>query len=693
MLRTALAALVLLVPLAAPSPAQTSERGVYLPFNDFQLAGAGGITITVNGNAAVNAPDFETFVEFGPTGKPKGVSAVVGFTGAVTLDVTADASGDFSGTLPLAYVPLPPFPVGPMTVVQPFAAVYVAIGGQAVGGMRVAFVQELDAQVEIDIGGTLAGAADTPQLISRVAAPIVSGASTAALSVSTTVAMVFQVVYNGINVGGPVTGATMGFDLGVDPLGDPWWEIDGWVSAFAGYYGAGAFLPVYFPLVSFDIAQADGPLSTGLAPTRWSMVADFGLTEQVAAIVPRGEGLVVAGRTSGSRPWLAELDAVGLVLSERRGEALLGHEQIPAAVVAHADGGLVLAGNAIATGQARVDRFDAAGTSVWHLGYAKSGAAIFKLADMVATSDGGLALLGTATTIVPAGSRPVLTRLDASGAVLWAVELSFGTAASTAHAARLIEAANGDFLLSATITYTDVGAGLGNTNLLLARFDAVGGLLWAKVTGAIPLQTAGPLVEALDGSIVTGGLDNEAPDFRGWLATFESDGSLRWSASYLGADAAIDNDVITGLSPVEGGTLVAGHHGSGASRDAWLALIDDGGSVVWWKSLIGAAEETSAGVLALDDGLVAWGFTASANPGTPLPDQDLWIVRADVDGMLHFDAGSGFDAHNENVTWHATGGTVSIDMPQATSSPVTVTATARVLLLAPSAAAITTTGG
>jgi hypothetical protein len=56
-------------------------------------------------------------------------------------------------------------------------------------------------------------------------------------------------------------------------------------------------------------------------------------------------------------------------------------------------------------------------------------------------------------------------------------------------------------------------------------------------------------------------------------------------------------------------------------------------------------------VVAMPDGVAAFGQTNTTNVlGNSF--NDLWVLRTNVDGMVHFDEASGFDTINDAVQWH-----------------------------------------
>lgn len=96
------------------------------------------------------------------------------------------------------------------------------------------------------------------------------------------------------------------------------------------------------------------------------------------------------------------------------------------------------------------------------------------------------------------------------------------------------------------------------------------------------------------------------------------------------------------------GLLVCGNVGA-PDLDAWLMRTNfEEGMPEWVKNYIrtGTDDELS-GVFALPDGLVAFGRTEIAESRK----SDLWILRTNVDGMLHFTSDSGLTTVNTAVDW------------------------------------------
>jgi hypothetical protein len=126
-----------------------------------------------------------------------------------------------------------------------------------------------------------------------------------------------------------------------------------------------------------------------------------------------------------------------------------------------------------------------------------------------------------------------------------------------------------------------------------------------------------------------------------------------WWGSYqsqpdVGAFRNYNN--LAGLLPLDGnGLLVAGDTGASTSMDAWILRVDAAGMPIWVKRYSSPDTDNLAGIVALPDGLAAagtTGFTESVGSYS-----DLWVIRASVDGMVHYADGNGYDAESTAMQW------------------------------------------
>jgi hypothetical protein len=173
----------------------------------------------------------------------------------------------------------------------------------------------------------------------------------------------------------------------------------------------------------------------------------------------------------------------------------------------------------------------------------------------------------------------------------------------------------------------------------------------AFAIGAVGNEDASQLALHPNGSYSIGGGDRGP--YKVWLATFAADDRLLWWGSYQSqpdTGSFANNAEVTSLASVNGSDLLAaGYTGSGTNIDAWMLRLNRFGMPQWAKQYASADTDELAHVIALPNGLAAVGATGFTEATSS--DSDLWVIRSNVDGMIHFAPESGFDAQNTAVQW------------------------------------------
>jgi hypothetical protein len=639
-------AVLFLALLAAPAAAQ-----LYVPFDDLELLSSGAAHVTLNGSAVLGAPDAVLTVNQTAAGVVKGVTASVSLDGALTLEIAADAAGAFSETLPIVALPLPTSTIGTNVDVAPWAVMLLTISGDAAFGMRTSFVQSFNVHADVALGPGFHVTANKGPSMSLAGQPDIAAGSSANIQVSTTLAVVYLLTAGGLPLGGPFAGVTLGADANIDPLADPWWEVDGEMDILAGYWGLG-IAPLVFPVGISDFGQADGPLIGAPPTTRWAVSIDSNLTDKTSGVVPTPGGLLMAGVRGLGDTFLGRVGPDGTLLSAENSSAAGNGGQKVVCTEPTADGGCLLGGNG---GGVRLDRLDAGGVKLWSKVYVHAASFAAGLVDVVALADGGFAALGNvALTASGSVSRSFVLRVDADGQVLWARDLFLGGTDPSSTAYDLAPTADGGLLLTGAVGYTEIIGGqykLFAENMFLARLEADGDLDFAHVIGSFTNERGTCVAEGPDGRLWVGGAVAEGGASFAWVSTFDAAGQMGWSRKMCGADTGLFTVPVRALVPMVGGAQLLGDRGFGAGHDAWLAQITDGGTPISWKSLGGPAEDAPLGLRVLPDGLLVWGWTWSLDAQGSGTGADHWLLRTSVDGMLHFDAAHGFTMQNEMAQW------------------------------------------
>jgi len=338
-------------------------------------------------------------------------------------------------------------------------------------------------------------------------------------------------------------------------------------------------------------------------------------------------GLVVIGETYSYPTYkenflLAKFNATGNLIWARTLGGTgwdRGHSVIEAS-----DGGLVVAGFTNSFGAGGYDfliaKFNASGNLVWTriLG----GPAEDEGHSVIEASDGGLLVTGYTYSFGAGGSDLLLAKFNASGTLLWARTLG-GTLYDYGYS--VIEASDrGLIVVGVTSSFGSGG------DLLLAKFDVSGTLLWARALGGSSYDYGYSVIETSDGELVVGGVTNSFG--AGWVdflvAKFDASGNHLWTRTLGGTNEEDGEPVVTEAS--DGGLVMVGTtYGFGAGYyDLLLSKFDGSGNHLWTRTLGGGASDYGNFVIEISDGgLVVTGFTQSFGYG-----QDLLLARLDASG-------------------------------------------------------------
>jgi len=290
------------------------------------------------------------------------------------------------------------------------------------------------------------------------------------------------------------------------------------------------------------------------------------------------------------------------------------------------DGGLVVAGWTRSYGAGWSDllltKFDASGNHLWTR--TLGGTNGEEGWSVIEVFDGGLVVTGWTRSYGAGDADFLLAKLDGSGNTVWTRTLG-GSNEDVGKS--VVEVSDGGFVVIAnTESY-----GAGNTDLLLAKFDGSGNLLWARTLGRPDDDEGGRCVaEVTDGGLVVTARTQSygGSDYDLLLAKFDGSGNHLWTKTLGGTS----NDYEYSLAEVsDGGLVVTGEtHSYGTTSGALsLAKFDGSGSHLWTRTLGGSGQERGHSVVeASDGGLIVTGWARSYGAG----DTDLLLAKFDGSG-------------------------------------------------------------
>lgn len=245
-------------------------------------------------------------------------------------------------------------------------------------------------------------------------------------------------------------------------------------------------------------------------------------------VVETADGSFFLAGTSGEHPALFQLtDRVGNPIWAY-GYDLNGAEPLAACQVN--DGGFVALTEYFRDGsglyQNLVVKVSPAGTVQWQTPVASDNLEN-SAADLVALPDGGVVVVSNVRTDF-FNQNIKLLKINADGVPDWSSE--FGLPDADEFAAKLLADADGGFTVGGFATYG--AAGVGISDLFLAKTDASGTLLWMKNYPKPATQFARDLLRATDGGIVLLGETQQADPNQAVVLKTDASGNELWFTAF-----------------------------------------------------------------------------------------------------------------------------------------------------------------
>jgi hypothetical protein len=238
---------------------------------------------------------------------------------------------------------------------------------------------------------------------------------------------------------------------------------------------------------------------------------------------------------------------------------------------------------------------------------------------LVVTSDGGYALAGITTSFGAGSSDFWLVKTDAFGNVEW--NQTYGGAEND-EAADVVATSDGGYAIIGTTR----SFGAGNDDLWLVKTDEYGNVEWNQTYGGYYLDEASCLVATSDGGYALAGItdnfDAAAIDF--WLVKTDAFGNVEWNQTYGGEKWEFTASLI---ATSDGGYAIIGttnSFGVEDSIDCWLVKTNATGDMEWHQTYGSPLYDVPRSVVETSDGGYAlagtWGKLDSYWPSEPEKD-------------------------------------------------------------------------
>lgn len=254
-------------------------------------------------------------------------------------------------------------------------------------------------------------------------------------------------------------------------------------------------------------------------------------------------------------------------------------------------------------------------------------------------------------------SEAWVSLLDGDGVTLW--QRSIGGSEADSFDAFPVHTADGGHVMAGNSVSTDgdVTQNQGESDVLLAKVDAEGEVVWVRTYGGSshdhPYSWKHPtLIGMPDGGFallcMTQSPDGDVTGYHGsfdmWILRTDAEGELLWQRT-LGSSG--DDRSLCMAPTADGGLVVTGtiDRADGdvteamGERDWWVVKLGPDGELDWQRSLGGSRDDVPAKVLQTEDGgYLLCGATRSGDgdvTGHHNPNNtDGWLVKLDADGAL-----------------------------------------------------------
>jgi hypothetical protein len=262
------------------------------------------------------------------------------------------------------------------------------------------------------------------------------------------------------------------------------------------------------------------------------------------------------------------------------------------------DGGYIVLGETDSMGAGKRDlyllRIDANGELLWDSTIGGTETEWAK--DLISLEDGGFLLIGESNSYNE-DFDVLIVRIDGDGNEIWSKTLDTGANESGTAA---LEAANGDLLIMAVISYPGESSGA-YRDTRLYRLDGQGNVLWNMLYRGDDKQAGDAMAWTTDGDIVMAGLSEglsiNITMFNFWLARVDGDtGELQWN---IVEGRTTADDYGLGMSVGRDGEFLV----SGLGPAFPILKFNEAGTVSWIKNgAPGLSIYAGFAVLELDDG-------------------------------------------------------------------------------------------
>jgi hypothetical protein len=306
-----------------------------------------------------------------------------------------------------------------------------------------------------------------------------------------------------------------------------------------------------------------------------------------------------------------------------------------------------------------VMRFSSDDELLWNKTFGSSGDD--RSVDIIATNDGGFALLGYSSKAdkdvsLNAGSQDFwILKITGEGIRLW--EKSFGFLGSD-KGVSLIQTSDNGYLVTGVLDVSASG-GQGNSktakhaggDIWALKLAPNGNLQWSKYFGGSFTDTPFGVVETLNNEFIIAAssdskdfnISNNKGGYDFWVLKITFEGTLIWEKNFGGSEIDEPRAIV---ATDDGNFIIVGDTRSSdidvsfnnGAADLWMIKINTNGTLIWEKTIGGTSFDVARSISKTqDNGFVIAGSSRSSNLGFINQGQnDAWILKVNSFGEIEW---------------------------------------------------------
>lgn len=344
-------------------------------------------------------------------------------------------------------------------------------------------------------------------------------------------------------------------------------------------------------------------------------------------------------------------------------------------VVQTQDGGYALSGSTQVNGTGSSDiwliRTDNSGNARWNRTY--GGQSDEHGYQMIQTSDGGFALVGSRYDSNESALIMYLIRTDSAGNLIWHVGYLCNSSetivtnssdvnstsylgpsfynATWGEARYLAQTSDGGFILCGSVRNHPMHP-TGDTDAWVIRVNSTGEILWDRPYFSEQDDFGGAIIQTGDGGFIFTGTTQVTSGTSGkmWLIKINSTGEKEWERTYSSSENST-NQAVSLIQNMYGGYSIFGSTSSQSlGSDFYLIKTDSLGNQLLQKTYGREGEDVMfSAVQSPDAGFMMVGTTKSFGS----VQTDVWIIKTDSDGIMQWTATIGGEL-DDGANWVTT---------------------------------------